>query len=81
MRLVASAVWRAAGSSSSSSSSSLLATQAEFYKPRSSRTALDSMYEIDNIYDQRIKRRRRIDPTRELNYTPDHWGKYMRFCF
>lgn len=31
------------------------------------------MYCIDSVYDNRIKRRRRIDPTRELNYTTTHW--------
>ena len=34
------------------------------------------MYEIDCIYDSRIKRRRRIDPTRELNYMPAHWERH-----
>lgn len=34
------------------------------------------MYEIDKDYDERIKRRRRIDPTRELNYTSDHWERH-----
>jgi hypothetical protein len=52
------------------------ATDTKFYIPRSERKSSYSMYEIDNIYDQRIKRRRRIDPTRELNYTPDHWERH-----
>ncbi|KAL3765045.1 hypothetical protein ACHAWU_009413 [Discostella pseudostelligera] len=34
------------------------------------------MYTIDNLYDSRLKRRRRIDPTRELNYTPSHWERH-----
>eukprot|EP00804_Cyclotella_cryptica_P018623 CCRYP_011422-RA/>CCRYP_011422-RA protein AED:0.00 eAED:0.00 QI:241/1/1/1/0.5/0.33/3/3869/407 len=51
-------------------------TQSKFYIPRSQRTTTTSMYEIDSIYDERLKRRRRIDPTRELNYTPDHWERH-----
>jgi len=69
-KLVASSLGRAASLSSSS------ATKAKFYIPRKDRTTSESMYEIDKIYDQRIKRRRRIDPTRELNYTPDHWERH-----
>ena len=74
MRLFdASQVIRRLASSSSPSSSVV----AKFYIPRSERTSSDSIYgEIDNIYDRRIKRRRRIDPTRELNYTPDHWERH-----
>lgn len=34
------------------------------------------MYAIDSLYDSRLKRRRRIDPTRELNYTPIHWERH-----
>ncbi|KAK1737590.1 bestrophin family protein [Skeletonema marinoi] len=73
MRLfvASSSVSKAALSSLSSS-----ATDAKFYIPRKERATSNSMYEIDNIYDQRIKRRRRIDPTRELNYTPDHWERH-----
>jgi putative membrane protein len=48
----------------------------EFYIPRDSRTSPDSMYCIDGVYDGRIKRRRRIDPTRELNYTTTHWDSH-----
>jgi len=76
---IASIATRAASSSSSSSSSSISAAAAsvKFYIPRSNRTATATMYgEIDNLYDKRIKRRRRIDPTRELNYTPEHWERH-----
>ena len=45
----------------------------KFYIPRDSRGSPYSMYCIDSVYDNRIKRRRRIDPTRELNYTTTHW--------
>jgi len=50
--------------------------QSKFYIPREQRSATDCIYEIDNIYDQRLKRRRRIDPTRELNYTPFRWDQH-----
>ena len=62
----------------SSSTASLPSTnlQSKFYIPREQRSATDCIYEIDNIYDQRIKRRRRIDPTRELNYTTEHWERH-----
>ena len=48
----------------------------KFYIPRDSRGSPDSMYCIDSVYDNRIKRRRRIDPTRELNYTTTHWDRH-----
>lgn len=34
------------------------------------------MYDLDSLYDERLKRRRRIDPTRELNYTSEHWERH-----
>lgn len=51
-------------------------SKSKFYIPRERRSATDCIYEIDAAYDQRIKRRRRIDPTRELNYTPSHWERH-----
>jgi len=48
----------------------------KFYTPRQQRASPESIYEIDNLYDKRIKRRRRIDPTRELNYTSEHWENH-----
>ncbi|KAL9187129.1 hypothetical protein ACHAXT_010849 [Thalassiosira profunda] len=48
----------------------------KFYVPRGERAATDSIYEFDSVYDRRLKRRRRIDPTRELNYTPEHWERH-----
>jgi putative membrane protein len=52
-------------------------TSVKYYIPRKLRSGKDDcLYEIDNIYDQRLKRRRRIDPTRELNYTPEHWERH-----
>lgn len=48
--------------------------KAKFYIPKDERKVTDCIYgKIDNIYDYRLKRRRRIDPTRELNYAPEHW--------
>ena len=52
------------------------AVPSKFYIPRSHRHSPNSMYTIDSLYDSRLKRRRRIDPTRELNYTPSHWERH-----
>lgn len=74
---------RAASSSSSSSSTSTTKMPStpialsKFYTPRDQRSENDDRYgELDNMYDKRIKRRRRIDPTRELNYTSAHWERH-----
>lgn len=67
------------------SSSSLAKPTASFpptipskhYVPRDRRSATYSIYEIDEVHDiQRVKRNRRIDPTRELVYTPIHWEQH-----
>ena len=50
--------------------------QPKFYIPRSERSSPTSIYDLDSIYDQRIKRRRRIDPTRELFFTDTHWERH-----
>ena len=57
-----------------SSSSSSLAIPSKHYKRHQGK----SIYEFDStiIYDERLKRRRRIDPTRELNYTTKHWERH-----
>lgn len=46
------------------------------YIPRKERSTTDGIYEIDRVYDSRLKRRRRIDSTRELNYKAENWGKH-----
>lgn len=76
MRLFVASVTVQRAASSSSSLATSAATDAKFYIPRSERASRGSMYQLDNVYDQRLKRRRRIDPTRELNYTPDHWERH-----
>ena len=76
------ALTRASSTSSSSPTSATITNvtlpptpkvSSELYIPRNSRVTPDSMYCIDSVYDNRIKRRRRIDPTRELNYTTTQW--------
>ena len=48
----------------------------KYYIPRKQRTTTDGIYEIDRVYDSRLKRRRRIDPTRELNYQAENWESH-----
>ena len=59
-------------------STSSLPTTSKHYIPRSARPTPTSIYEFDSplLYDERLKRRRRIDPTRELNYTSTHWERH-----
>jgi len=64
------------GAIESASSIAPTVVQAKYYIPRDQRSATRCIYEIDSIYDRRIKRRRRIDPTRELNYTTEHWERH-----
>jgi putative membrane protein len=51
-------------------------TPSKHYIPRKQRTTTDGIYEIDRVYDSRLKRRRRIDPTRELNYQAENWESH-----
>lgn len=60
---------------SGSSTANALA-KAMYYIPRAERDASKPMVEIDRLYDHRLKRRARKDPTRELNYTPAHWERH-----
>ena len=62
--------------SESSEPSTTATVPPKFYRSRKERTSVDDIYEFDHFYDKRIKRRRRIDPTRELNYTTQHWERH-----
>lgn len=77
-RVVLPAISSACFSSSSSSSPvpSKVTPKSKYYIPRKQRTTTDGIYEIDRVYDSRLKRRRRIDPTRELNYQAENWESH-----
>ena len=78
IRVVLPAISSVCFSSSSSSCPipSNLTPSSKYYIPRKQRTTTDGIYEIDRVYDSRLKRRRRIDPTRELNYQTENWESH-----
>jgi ion channel-forming bestrophin family protein len=52
-----------------------LADLVQYYVPKANRTSEDCAFEVcmNRMGDKRLKRNSRICPTRELNYTPEHW--------
>lgn len=61
---------------SNTASTKNLTVKAKHYIPRAQRSASKTMFEIDKFYDGRLVRATRKDPTRELNYSPEHWERH-----
>lgn len=50
--------------------------QSTYYVPRAERSATNTVFQYDPIFKDRLVKRDRTCPTRELNYTAEHWLRH-----
>lgn len=71
-----SLIHRAIAQSTRSLSSIAPTVEAKYFIPRSERESPNDLFKFATTADERLVKRNRYSPTRELNYTPKHWDQH-----